>query len=129
MKKLSAGMMPHLSFPDMQVQKMDFFPRKKILNIFVEGAFLDIDNVGLIGSGVLYFSEWESIAIRKYDSNLETWLDMPDAEAEQLGDICEFVFNGVEVCVCGFSKSESDWSEWKIINPRMHAEFEDEYRG
>ncbi len=54
----------NLSFPDFDVEKMEFSLQEKSLKIFVGGALLE-ENGGrkILGKGVLFFNNWESLFI------------------------------------------------------------------
>lgn len=127
MKSLDEKMMQYLSFPDMQVEKMEFEPQNKRLDILVNGAFLDVNNIGILGRGVLHFNDWESISIRRFDPFSEEWLETDNVEPEELKDLCEVCFTSSDVSLCGFGKTIGNWLEWKIKNTKMRAEFRDKY--
>jgi len=127
-KNLDETMMQSLSFPDIDVAKMEFFPETKILNVFVDGGYLSLGNGVDLGAGVLYFNDWDSISIRRYIYSSKLWLSVTDTDPEQLKDLCEVKFTNSEVFLCGFGKKEGDWLEWRIINTKMHAEFEEQYK-
>ena len=125
MKNLNENMMKNLSFPDFQVEKMEFSPREKILKVYVEGAWLDADGGTKLGKGVLFFNGWEALSIRRYNSETEKW-SLIDVEppVEQLIDLCEFKFIDSTVFLFGFGKNLGQWMEWEIVNAKMHGEFE-----
>lgn len=121
---LDEDMMKNLSFPDFDVEKMEFNPEKKTLKVFVEGAWLDVNGGVLLNKGVLFFSDWDSISISRYDNDLEKWVEVEINNAEELRDLCEVIWSNSNVHLCGFSRQLGDWTEWKIFNTKMHAEFE-----
>ncbi len=121
---LDASQMKNLLFPDMDVEKMEFFPHEKSLKVFVDGAVPDVEDGILLGRGILFFSAWESLSIRKFDAATETWSDLNELTAEYLRDLCEVEFLDSSVSLCGFSKQSDQWLEWKIARAQMHAEFE-----
>lgn len=124
MKILDEDMMKNLSFPDFDIEKMEFSPEKKILKVFVEGAWLDINGGMLLNKGILFFSDWDFLSISRYDNLLEKWIEVEINNAEELRDLCEVNWLNPNVCLCGFSKQLGDGMEWKIFNTKMHAEFE-----
>lgn len=125
MKILNENMMKNLSFPDFEVEKMEFSPQKKILKIFVEGAWLDVDGGTKLGKGILFFNEWKSLTIYRFDPSTEKWSSADDEfPAEQLRALCEVNFFGSTISLSGFGKQLGQWMEWKIVNAKMHAEFE-----
>lgn len=114
-----------LSFPDFDVERMEFSPTEKILNIFVEGAWLKIDGGKELGKGFLFFSEWESLSINSFHPIAETWSLVKEDSTERLKDLCRVQFNDLFVSLAGFGDEEGHWMEWKIVKPKMYAEFEE----
>lgn len=115
----------NLSFPDFDVEKMQFSPEKKTLKIYVEGAWLDEDEGGgELGNGVLFFSNWEFIEIKRFEYITKNWCQVEEVDPEFLKDICEFKFLNSSVALCGFGGKSGEWLEWKITNSKMYAEFE-----
>lgn len=124
MTKLNKEMMKNLSFPDFQVEKMEFSQKNKSLKIFVDGAWLDMEKGQELGKGVLFFDDWENLSIHAFNPTSEKWITIDIEEFEPLKDICEAKFNESTVQLFGFSKYLGLWIEWKIENAKMHAEFE-----
>ena len=124
MRILDKNMMKKLSFPDFDVEKMEFLPQKKMLKIFIDGAWLDIEEGMQLGKGVLFFSDWENLSIRRFDSTIEKWFTVEELRIECLEDLCEVKFSDSTVSLCGFGKKNGQWMEWKIVNTKMHAEFD-----
>ncbi|MBA3958487.1 MAG: hypothetical protein H0X51_08890 [Parachlamydiaceae bacterium] len=124
MKNLDEMMMRSLSFPDFNVEKMEFLPEKKILKVFVEGAWLEIDGGTALGKGVLFFNDWDVLSINRYDPILEKWNEIEISNSEELRDLCEVKFFNSNISLCGFGKWVGQWLEWKITNAKMHAQFE-----
>lgn len=114
--------MAHLSFPDFDVQKIDFSQKDKILKIYVEGAWLDFEGVGELGKGVLFFTDWKNLSFRTFES--EKWTDIDIENFEPLRDICEIIFSNSSVKLSGYTKYSGLWTEWDIQEVNMHAEFE-----
>ncbi len=123
MKNLNEDMMKNLSFPDFEVEKIQFSPQEKILEIFVEGAWLDIDGGIKLGRGVLFSKEWQSLSINRFNPITEKWSTVEEFSPEPLRDICEFKFFDSTVSLYGFGKHVGQWIEWRIVNAEMHAEF------
>ncbi|MES2344535.1 MAG: hypothetical protein V4494_01160 [Chlamydiota bacterium] len=123
MKKINKKMMKNLSFPDFEVEKMEFSSQEKTLRIFVEGAWLDIDGGSKLGKGVLLFTGWETLSITKFNSNTQKWSPLEEFSAQPLKDLCEVKFFDSTVSLSGFSKETGQWIEWKIVNTKMCAEF------
>lgn len=125
MQKLDENQMKDLSFPDFDVEKIEFFPEEKILTIFVEGAFLDIDEGFLLGRGVLYFNDWVNFSVRRFDPHTEKWSNVALLGVEHLKDLCEVKFRDSSILLCGFGKGIiGHWMEWEIHKAKMHAEFD-----
>ncbi len=122
-KILNESIMRNLSFPDFEVKKMEFSSREKTLIIFVGGAWLDRNEGSELGKGILFFNDWESLSIRRFDPLKEKW-SVDEFPIEQLRDICDFKFIDSTIYLCGFGKEKGQWIEWKIVNAKMHAEFE-----
>lgn len=121
---LNADMMTFLSFPDFEVIKMDFKPCDKALNIYMEGAWLDLNGGEKLGKGVLLFENWISLTIQTFDSTLEKLTTVDLEKFEPLRDICEIIFTNSSVTLCGFTKYTGLWTELNIYNASMHAKFE-----
>lgn len=124
MKNLDEIKMRKLSFPDFEVEKMEFSPEQKILKIFVEGAWLEENGGKRLGKGILFFNNWESLTINRFDPVAETWSLVEIVHPEHLKDLCEIKFFNSNVSLCGFGEKIGQWLEWKIVNTKMHAEFE-----
>lgn len=117
-------MMKNLSFPDFEVEKMEFSRQEKLLKIFIEGAWLDVGKGTKLGKGILFFKEWGALSISRFNPIKEKWSPVEDFSPESLRDLCEVKFFDSTVSLCGFGKQTGQWMEWKIIKPKMHAEFE-----
>ncbi len=124
MKILDENMMKNLSFPDFDVEKIEFSPKEKKLKIFVEGAWLDINGGFELGKGVLCFSNWEDLSISRFDPCAEKWSNISEVKVEPLKDLCEVRFDDSTICLYGFGKQIGHWMEWKIQKAKMHAEFD-----
>ena len=125
MKSLDENMMKNLSFPDFNVEKIEFFPEQKSLKIFVEGAWLDIDGGHPLGKGVLCFNEWEQLSISRFNPDTEKWSKTSALITEQLNNICEMKFSASTIYLYGFGQQIGHWMEWKILKAKAHAEFSD----
>lgn len=112
--------MKHLSFPNFQVEKIEFHPKEKKLKVFVDGAWLDTNGRHQLGKGVLFFENWDDLSVDTFDSTGKRF----ESSIEYLEDLCEFKIDDSSVVLKGFGKELGHWVKWKIINPRMHAEFE-----
>ena len=123
-KSLNESMMKKLSFPDFEVEKMEFSLKEKILKIFVEGAWLDINEGIKLGKGILFFNEWESLSINRFNSSTKRWSMVDESSLEPLRDLCEVKFFDCTISLSGFGKKFGQWMEWKIVKATMHAEFE-----
>jgi hypothetical protein len=116
--------MRSLSFPDINVEKMQFSSTGKNLAIFISGGWLDTNGGQQLGRGVLHFKNWEKLTISRYYSDTEKWAQLDESTIEPLKDICEMNFSDSSICLYGFGKQIGLWMEWKIQKPKMYAEFE-----
>ena len=116
--------MQNLSFPDFDIEAIEFLPKDKKLMISVEGAWLDIDGGYQLGKGTLYFNDWENLVVSNYDPDTEQWLIINNPSIDPLKDLCEFKFNGKSIYLYGFGKNTGHWIEWKIQNTKMSAKFD-----
>lgn len=128
MRKFNQESIADLTFEDFDVEKMEFFREKKVLRIFVQGAWMSPDEHGIntLGKGILFFSDWESITITIYDVCTNTLSVLEGPNVPSLEDLCEVIFSDQLVSLRGFG-FKSGWMEWNLVKPQMQAEFE-EYR-
>ena len=124
MKILGGEVIRSLSFPDMQVREIEFVPEETILNVVVEGAWLEIDDGIELGLGTLVFTGWDAVSVNRFDAKTEQWEKMDFAEP--LKDICEFRFQDTETCLRGFGKESNQWLEWKIAGIEMRVVFKED---
>ena len=120
----SESMIKQLSFPDFEITVMDWsFERRKLV-LQLEGAWWNADGGMLLGRGSLVFYEWEGIAVRKYDMISRNWMDVGEGLVEPLKDLPDMTFSDATVYLFGFAKKSGQWMEWKIVRPKMYADFE-----
>ncbi len=125
MKILDENIIKNLSFPDFDIEKIAFFPEKKILKIFIEGAWLEVDGGSLLGKGVLCFYDWADFSISRFDPYIKNWSKVEElTNVEPLKDLCEMKFANSIIYLYGFGKQIGYWMEWKIQKPKMYAEFD-----
>ena len=125
MKTLDESMMKYLSFPDFDVKKMHLDSDKKLLTVVVNGGYLNVNGGHLLGDGVLFFNNWTSLTIKKFNSDTNTLVKLDDSSIQYLIDLCRVIF-GPTTLLEGFGAVTRDWLEWEIINAKMHAEFNEE---
>ena len=65
-------------------EKIEFAFKEKKLNIFVEGAWLDIDGGYQLGRGILYFNDWVNLIISRFDPGTEKWSPLNESAIEPL---------------------------------------------
>lgn len=123
MKRLDENAMRFLSFPDFDVEKVEFSSADKALKVFVSGAWLDVTGGQELGKGCLYFADWEDFSIHRYDSLNEKWSNVSAMNIDPLKDICEIKFDDSSICLFGFTKQYGQWTEWRIKKSKMSAEF------
>lgn len=124
MKILDETTMKNLSFPDFEVEKIEFSSEEKKLKIYIEGAWLDLNGGCQLGRGILYFNDWEDFSINRFDPQTEKWSHINASDVDPLKDICEVKFSDTFICLYGFGKQIGHWLEWKIQKAKMHAEFD-----
>jgi hypothetical protein len=118
-------MIKHLTFPDFEVEQMEFSQQQKKLKIYVEGAILSVEKDISLGKGILYFNNWDCLTIDRFNPHCDSWSRLNESEAESLKDLCEVDFSCSIVFLSGFGRQTGQWLEWKIINAKMRAEFVD----
>ena len=125
MRGFLLGEMNDLSFPDFEVEKMEFSAQQKKLKILVSGAWLNRGGGEALGKGILYFNEWTDISINKFDSQFEQWVRVENVISDGvLKDLCETEFYTNIIYLRGFSTTDGCWLEWKIMGSKSHAEFQ-----
>lgn len=120
-KKIDEMNMRNLSFPDFEMEKMEFSPEKKTLKIFMKSVWLEENDEKRLGKGILFFNNWESISVNKLDPVTKAWVMVENIYPEHLKYLFEFKIFNSSICLYGFGKKSQ--LEWKIINTQMHAEF------
>ena len=120
---LSALTMKHLSFPDFEVSKMELSSLDRMLQIQIEGAWLDVEGGMQLGKGTLFFYGWENLQISRFDPITEKWSIIGGASDEILRDLPDVSFSESITCLYGFGRSSGQWMEWKITRVKMRAEF------
>lgn len=81
-----------ISFPDFNILIIHFDSKKKILEITIEGAWLENNlRVKALENGLLKFKAWNQFEIRKFALNGQ-WVNLSNREFEPLKDICFEVF-------------------------------------
>ncbi|MBS0607618.1 MAG: hypothetical protein JSR57_11765, partial [Verrucomicrobia bacterium] len=96
----------------------------KKMKVFVEGAWLEINGGAQLGKGILYFNDWESFLISRFDPQTEKWSEVSEYEFEPLKDLCEVKFTDSTTYLYGFGKQIGHWMEWKIQKAKIYAEFD-----
>jgi hypothetical protein len=124
MKIFDKEAMKRLSFPDSDVEKVQFSRNQKSLKIFMKSGWLETDNGHQLGKGVLCFTDWKKLTISEFNPSTEKWSELDQSSLDFLKDICEVKFFNSSICLYGFGKKVGHWMEWKIQKTKMHAEFE-----
>ncbi len=112
-----------LSFPDFNIETMEFLPAQKKVLIKIEGALSD-DEENILGRGFLLFHSWKDISIRSFNYELNEWIDLNQSSADNLKDLCEVKTSDSTITLCGFGKMNGWWTEWTFIDSKLIAEFE-----
>ncbi len=94
------------------------------MKIFVEGGWLNTGGGSLLGKGILYFDDWESLLISRFDPFTQGCSEIKELPIEPLKDVCEQKFLDSMIYLYGFGKVSGYWMEWKIQKAKVHAEFE-----
>ena len=117
-----------LSFPDANVDKVEFRPTDKVLTFFVDRAHLD---TGLdcnldydLDQSSLVIHGWTSMKIRRFDSPKNKWSDVDENVFEPLKDICECQFSKELACLRGFGKHTGQWTEFLIAQAKIELKNE-----
>lgn len=84
MKILDEKIMQNLSFPDFDIEKIEFIFKEKKMKLFVEGTWLDIDEGYQLGKGILYFNDWANFTISRFDPGTEKWSPLNESAIEPL---------------------------------------------
>ncbi|NGX30332.1 MAG: hypothetical protein K940chlam4_01178 [Candidatus Anoxychlamydiales bacterium] len=119
--KIQKALLKKLSFPDFIVQKMTFFELKKRIEIYLNGAYLDINDGKLFASGNLFFYDYQKIEAKLYDN--DKWIDLNPQNYDSLKSIEEFIYINDNVYIKGFGKKTGKWIEYKIVSPKIEANF------
>ena len=119
--KIKQNLLNKLSFPDSDVQRMLFFESKKRIEIYLEGAYLDIDGGRFFDSGNLFIFGYKGIEAKLYDN--DKWKPLGIKNYDPLKSIEEFVFREENIILRGFGKNTGKWVEYKIISPKIEANF------
>lgn len=126
MFKLNFDEIKHISFPDFKVISIRIDIKNKVLNLSVEGIWIE-NKSGIgkeLGSNVFNFIAWKEFQIRKNSENLTEWVNVSTENFEGLKDICEFQLLGEEIYLKGFGNQSGLWVEYKIVSPLVEASFE-----
>jgi hypothetical protein len=126
MKFFTKDTMKYLTFPDCRIEKMEFSPKDKMLKIFVDGGWLDRGKGIKLNKGALFFCNWDCLSVNVFNPFTETWSTINNENfMEDLEDLCEVSFHDDIASLSGFGARSGQWIEWKIVNSKMQAEFED----
>lgn len=123
MRFLAADELKNLSFPDFDVEKMEFSDQKKELMVLVEGAWLDCDRGGKLRNGVLHLRDWKKVVVKSFDPSSKKWTPVNNFLLALLKNLPEVDFSPSLVRLCGFSKQTGLWVEWAICDAKVTAEF------
>ena len=118
--KIQKDLLNKLSFPDFVVQKMTFFESKKRIDIYIDGAYLDINEGKLFGSGHLFFYDYKKIESKLYDN--DKWIVLMPKNYDSLKSIEEFSYMKGDIYIKGFGKKTGKWIEYKIVSPKIEAD-------
>ena len=124
MKTFNQETIRSFSFPDFEIEKIQFSFDKREIKIFIEGAWLNMGQGVQLGKGILYFNNWEKFLINRFDPYKEQWIHLNKSVIESLQDICDLKFSDSTVYLYGFGKETGQWLQWKFKKTEIHAEFE-----
>jgi hypothetical protein len=126
MIKLETENLSRLSFPDFNVLEINLSINEKILNIYVDGAYLEDQKGGgkQLGKGKLSFKNWQSFSVRLFNNDMKNWIVLPHSDFEHLKDICEFQNKNQTICLRGFGIKSGRWLEYKIENSYIDFTFD-----
>lgn len=103
-----------VSFPDFAVLSWLLDAVLCNLAITTDGAFLDDDQGQRFSRASLSFANWDSLSVRRYDAQTETW-EHCSYDYDELKDICEFDISGEAVTLRGFGRKGGHWMEVRIV--------------
>ena len=110
--KIRGHELASLSFPDFAVVSSLIDAVRRSILITTNGAFLDDGNGQSFSRVSLSFSDWDSLSVRCYDAQTESW---ECCNYDELKDICEFEMSPETVTFRGFGRNEGHWMEVRII--------------
>lgn len=114
-----------LYFPEALIKELEILLEDRYLKIAVDKAWLDINGGIDLGEGILIFTEWKKIKIKRYDHLIKNWIEIDlKYPIEPLKDLCEFSFSKEEIYLRGFGSVIGQWMEWKIEHAKIYAKFE-----
>jgi hypothetical protein len=124
MKLFDETNISRICFPDIDVSRMEYKANDKILVMYITGAFI-IDTREDLASGKIIFTDWEAIHNDKWEHDLKVWVPLNNPSGETLENVLRFeclhsVFN-----LEGMGKNIAEWIRWKIVKPKIKAEFDE----
>jgi len=119
--KIKKYLLNKLSFPDFEIHKMIFCKSKKRLEIFLDGAYLDIDGGKIFSKGRLLFFDYKKIEAKLYDDN--KWKTLLFNDFDSLKSIEEFSYSKGNIYLRGFGNKTGKWIAYKLTSTKIEAEF------
>jgi hypothetical protein len=124
LSNMDVHFLKHLSFRSFQVENFQFLPSDNTLNIQVEGCILNMHSKIKVGQVSLRLSDWEDLAINNFDRFAHKWCKDICPSAATLDTIGELKMNHSIICLSGFSKTTTRWTEWHFYNVNISARFQ-----
>lgn len=121
-KKFKRNEIEELYFADYDVEKMEFSASKKVLKIYLNGCARGFPRENF-GRGVLIFSDWDSISNDLWDGT--KWIPIDNPLGEPFKDLLEYKFDNGTVELESFARDIPGWIRWKMGNPKMSGEFDE----
>ena len=122
MKFLTADDIRNLSFPDTEVITFKLDLDKKLFEVNTIDAYVGETPGGReIQYVSLKISRFESVKIEEFKDNAAAQINFnPDFG---LRDICEFIFEGRNVVLKGFSKARGYWTEYLFTGGKLTVSY------
>lgn len=124
MNYLTQVELENLSFPDCEVEKMILNPDQKIVEIYTDRCYIDLNEGKRLFNCKITLSDWEKVEIVLYQSSTQKFLMSNLESADILVDICEFIY-GNKITLKGFGKQSGQWLEYSFMGGSFSVEYMD----
>ena len=114
-----------LSFPDFMIKKMVFSDKLKVIEIYIEGDYLDIKGGMFLKNGKIILKNYKRIIAKLFDN--ESWKMLTSCNYDELKSLEEFIYLDSNIILKGFGKNTGKWIEYIIFKPLIDVEFVNDY--